>query len=155
MLVFSVGAYAVSGLRAGPGHYGYFFLLMLLTSVCCMFLALTAAALSKTTEIALSYFPLVHTFNMFYAGYVVAIPSMQDWQGKWLPYLTFVRFCFQGLVLNEFQDNEDLPASHQYINDLGFDFISREGCCAILLLFMGFYAVTLFLALKYVNLEER
>lgn len=155
VLFYSVGMYPLTGLRAGTGHYGYFFYIMLISSYCAMFGAFVVAALAKSTEVALSYFPAYLGFNMVYAGYMVYIPTMDDWQGKWLPYLSFFRFSFQGLVLNEFRNNDDLPDSHDYIDSLGFDFISISGCCVILLLFLCIYAGAFYAAIRYVDFEER
>lgn len=155
VLFYSVGLYPLTGLRAGASHYGYFFFFMLVSNYCGMFLACAVAAISKTTEVALSIFPVALTFNFVYAGYLIAIPTMDDWQGKWLPYLSFFRYAFQGMILNEFQDNGNLPESHHYIDQLGFDFISVSGCCGILLLYFGLFMAAFYLALKYVDFEER
>ena len=155
VLFYSIGMYPLTGLRSGAGRYGNFFFFMLMSAYCGMFMSYTIAAISKSTEVALSYFPACLIFNMFYAGYVVYIPSMDDWQGKFFPYISFFRYSFQGLVLNEFQDNSDLPDSHDYINMLGFDFISIAGCAAVMFLFLGFFASTFYLALRYVDFEER
>jgi ABC-type multidrug transport system permease subunit len=155
VLFYSIGMYTLTGLRAGASYYGYFFFLMLFASYCGMFLAYTAASVSRTTEVALSCFPAVFAFNMLYAGYLVYIPAMEEWQKTWLPYLSFFRYAFQGLVLNEFRNNDDLPESHEYIDRLGFDFISVGGCCAILTLFVGIFANFYYLAIRYVDFEER
>ena len=155
VLFYTIGMYPLTGLRAGSSYYGYFFFFMLMSSYCGMFMAYSVASIAKSTQVALSYFPAVLVFVMFYAGYAVYIPEMDDWQGKWLPYLSFFRFAFQGMVLNEFQDNDDLPKSHDYINKLGFDFISVSGCCGIMILFTCIFASFFYLAIRYIDFEER
>jgi hypothetical protein len=59
------------------------------------------------------------------------------------------------MLRNEFQDNGDLPESHEYIDQLGFDFISVSGCCGIMFLFLAFYAAAFYVAIRYVDFEER
>lgn len=155
VLAYGLGAYTMCGLRPGGSRFFAFFFFMLMANYIGMFAACMTAAIASSTEAALSYFPATLFFNMMYAGYMIYIPSMPDWQGKWLPYLSFYRFAFQGMVLNEFQDNSDLPDSHYYINQLGFDFISIGGCAGILFLFLLFYSVVMYLALRYIDFEKR
>jgi len=155
VLVYGMGMYPLTGLRAGVSYFGYFFFFMLLSSYIGMFMAYTVASVAASTQVALSYFPAVLVFNMFYAGFLIYLPTFPDWQGAWLPYLCFFRFAFQGMVLNEFRNNDDLPDSHDYIDQLGFDFISVSGCCGILLIFLGVFATAFYLAIRYVDFEER
>jgi ABC-type multidrug transport system permease subunit len=155
VLCYSLCMYPMTGLRAGARHYAYFFFFMLFSCYCSMLMTYTCAALAKTTEVALGYFPAPFAFNLLYAGYLVFIPAMEDWQKVWMPYLSYFRFAFQGLVLNEFQNNDDLPDSHFFIQRLGFNFISVEGCAGVLLIFLGFFAVTYYLAIRFVDFEER
>jgi hypothetical protein len=103
----------------------------------------------------MSYFPLYALFNMMFAGYLVYIPDLPHWLRAWAPYLSFMRYAFQGMVLNEFQDNSDLPEGHDYIDQLGFDFISIGGCFALILLFVALTAWAHYLALVYIDFEDR
>jgi hypothetical protein len=57
-----------------------------------------------------------------------------------LVYCNFLN-AFQGMVLNEFLGNSDLPEGHDYIDQLGFDFISIDGCFTLVLLFLAFIAL--------------
>lgn len=155
VLCYSLGAYTMPDLRAGADHYFVFFVLMLLAGFCGLFFAYLVMALSPNTAVALSYFPIVLLTNLLYAGYMVFLPTMADWQSSWLPYLSFCRYAFQGLVLNELQHNGDLPESHSYIQQLGFDTISVQGCVGALLLCVVLSAGALYLALAYVDFDER
>jgi hypothetical protein len=152
---YCMGMYPLTGLRTGVSHFGYFFFFMLMASYIGMFMANTIAAVAASAQVALSYFPAALVFNMFYAGFLVYLPDFPDWQGKWLPYLCFFRFAYQGMVLNEFRENDDLPDSHDYINQLGFDFISVSGCCGILFIFLGVSATLFYLAIRFIDFEER
>jgi hypothetical protein len=155
VLSFALAMYPMTGLRTEQGRFGMFFLVMLLTHQCSLLMSYMIVAIASSSTVAISYFPAFLVFNMFYAGFVVYIPVMPDWQGSWIPYLSFFRYAFQGLVLNELQHNNNLPEGHDYINQLGFDTISLTGCCGALLLFMPLLFGTFYLAITYVDFEER
>jgi ATP-binding cassette subfamily G (WHITE) protein 2 (SNQ2) len=154
VLCYSLFLYPMTGLRGGS-HYCVFFVVLLLVGYCGLFLAYAVIAVSSSASVALSYFPAIMTFSMFYAGYVVYIPVMADWQRTWLPYLSMLRYAFQGLVLNEFQDNGDLPEAQEYINQLGFNVISIEGCCGALVIWNLLLVAVFCLAITYLNFEKR
>jgi ABC-type multidrug transport system permease subunit len=143
------------GLRSGSGPFFTFYVFMLVAAYVSLFLCYIIASIAPSSEVALSYFPICGLFILLYAGYAIYIPDMQSWQKAWAPCLSFYRFAFQGMVLNEFQNNSDLPDSHQYISDMGFDTISIQGCFAIIVLFLFAHAIGLYLVLKYVDFEER
>ncbi len=155
VLGFSLCMYPMTGLRSDHDHYGVFFVLMLLNGYCGLFIAYFIIAISSSTTVALSYFPAFLLFNMFYAGFVVYIPVMPDWQSSWIPYISIFRYSFQGLILNEFQHNGDLPESHRYINELGFDVISVQGCCGVLILFIAGLVTAFYLAVTFIDFEKR
>ncbi|KAJ1423014.1 P-loop containing nucleoside triphosphate hydrolase protein [Ochromonadaceae sp. CCMP2298] len=153
VILYCMTVYPMCGLR--EGRFGVFFIFMLTAAYVCLFTAYIVASVAPSTEVALAYYPLIGLFTMLYAGYAIYIPDLQSWQRTWLPFLNFYRWAFQGMVLNEFQHNSDLPESHQYISDLGFDTVSIGGSYALLLLFLSVFCGTLYLVLKYVDFEER
>jgi ABC-type multidrug transport system ATPase subunit len=152
---FSVPVYLMSNLRPGFGHFVVFLMFMALASYCSKALALLASSISQSTTEAMCYFPALFMFNSMYAGFLVRIPSMPLWQRAWLPCISFFRYVFQGIVLNEYQDNSRLNNAHAYIDAFGFDFISVEGCAFLLCLILAIYMLAFYLALKYVNFENR
>lgn len=77
------------------------------------------------------------------------------WLGSWAPYLSFVRYGYQGLVLNEFKDNSELPLGQEEIDSLGFDEFNKNVCVRILLLFTCVLSAVLLAALKWMNFERR
>ena len=84
------------------------------------------------------------------------LPNFPDWLGDWAPYITWMRYAFQGMVMNEFQHNDDLPLYQNYLDNLGFDEnFSVKGCAAMLPLFLLFGAMCSLLALKFIDFEER
>ena len=92
---------------------------------------------------------------MYFAGFAIYIPQMPVWLGTWAPYITFMRWSFQALVLNEFQDNDNLPYAQSYINNLGFDTYTKEECIPFIILYLAVFSLALLLALRFVNFEKR
>lgn len=146
--------YFMAGLR--DGHFGNFFLILLLVNYIGFFLNSLSACISSSTQVALSLLPSFVLFNAFYAGFIVYIPTLAGFEGTWVPYLVFYRYAFQGLVLNEFKDNNDLTRADGYLDSLGFnDEFSMGDCIAIIILYLGLFAIGFYLALRFVDFEQR
>ena len=152
---YSIPLYYMVDLRIGADHFFWFLYFTYISCCAAFFMLMTVASFARTVESGMAILPPALLLNMCYSGYLMFIPSMPSWQGSWLPYLSYFRFGFQGLVLNELQNNDDLPLSGTFIDNMGFNTISVQGCAAILLLFFGGYALTFFLALRFMDFEER
>lgn len=155
VLVFSAISYSLAGLRTHEECFGAYYIVMLLISWTGLFVAQTMAALSPTGQAAINFFPVSLFISVAFAGYVVYIPSFPTWLRAWVPYISFMRWGFQALVLNEFSGNPNLIYSQYYIDEMGFDTYSRDECIPILIIFVALFASIVLTALKYVNFEER
>lgn len=156
VLLFSIILYNMSGLNShSSDNFGYYYFIMLLSSISGNLIASFVASISPSTQAALSYYPIVLFFSVSFAGFLVYLPQFPEWIGDWAPYISFMRYAFQGLTLNEFHHNGDLPDSGSYISQLGFDTLSKTDCASILFFWMLFYGFIFLLALKYINFEER
>jgi hypothetical protein len=93
--------------------------------------------------------------NIIFSGYIIFIDDLPSWLGAWVPYVSFFRYSMQAVTRNEFDDNENLPLGPVYVENMGFDSISKEGCFSALLVLCFFYAAMGLVALKYMNFEER
>mmetsp|Transcript_1087 Transcript_1087/g.1754 ORF Transcript_1087/g.1754 Transcript_1087/m.1754 type:complete len:1273 (+) Transcript_1087:64-3882(+) len=153
VLVFSAIAYYMCGFV--EGHFGPFFLALLLSSWTGLFCCQTIAALAPTGQAAINFFPVSLFITVVFAGFIVYIPTFPLWLRCWAPYVSFMRFAFQAMVLNEFSGNEDLENSDYFIDELGFDSYSRDYCLSVIPIFTAFFAAAVLIALKYVNWEER
>ena len=152
-LCFSVVVYWLVGFRSGA--FGFYFYFMFMISLCGLFFSQFLAAVSESSEMALTLTPLFLLVIILFAGFLVAVPNFPDWLGYWGPYISFMRWAFQGLVLNEFENNSDLPLGSQYISNLGFQNQSKGDCAAIIVGFVAGMCSFVLLALKYVNFEKR
>jgi hypothetical protein len=68
----------------------------------------------------------------------------------------FYRYAFQGLILNEFKDNDDLTRADGYLDSLDFnDNFSMGDCVAIILAYVGLFAIAFYVALRFIDFEQR
>jgi len=146
--------YFMAGLR--DGHFGNYFLILLLANYIGFFVNCLSASISSSTQVALSLIPAIVLFNAFYAGFIVYIPNLAGFEGRWVPYIVFYRYVFQGLVLNEFKDNDDLTRADGYLDSLDFnDNFSMGDCVAIVLAYLVFFAIAFYVALRFIDFEQR
>jgi len=146
--------YFMAGLR--DGHFGNFFLILLLSNYIGFFVCCLSASISSSTQVALSLIPVFTVFNFYYAGFIVYIPNLAGFEGRWIPYIVFYRYAYQGLVLNEFKNNVDLTRADEYLDLLGFnDEFSIGYCVAIILANLGLFAIAFYVALRFIDFEQR
>lgn len=155
VLLFAVPCYWLVGLREGAAYFGYFYIQTVMCSLVGLFSAGLVSAISRNTQAALSYFPVVMFLAVSFAGFAIFIPQFPPWLGNWAPYISYMRYALQGVTLNEFQDNPSMSQSSAYIDQLGYQYLSKTECAGIMLPFIGAYALAYLLALQYINFEKR
>jgi len=156
VLIFSIITYNMCGFTTAEGHFGAYFIGLLLCSWTGLFSCQMIAALAPTGQAAINFFPVSLFFGVTFAGYIIYIPEFPEWLGSWGPYLSFMRFGFQALVLNEFVGNNDLNEFRvELVDNLGFDGYTRDYCLSVIPIFTITMALIVLAALKYVNWEER
>lgn len=153
--LYTVIVYFMVGLRNKSSSLGYYYYFIAATSTTGYFIANLMAAVSPSTQAALSYYPIVLFVAVSFAGFLVYIPRFPDWLGAWAPYISFMRYSFQGLTLNEFDGNSQLPDGSIYISELGFGSLSISTCAGVLFFWLTFYALMFLLALRFINFEQR
>jgi hypothetical protein len=88
-----------------------------------------------------------------FAGYLIYIPNLPV-LSRWMSYIATFRYALQGLILNEFQDNFELPSSDEYLDMMGYnndEAISIQACIGILLIAYVTCTILFFICLKYVE----
>lgn len=84
VLLFSIILYKMAGLNDhSSNNFGYFYLIMLMTSYCGYFVACFISSISPSTQAALSYYPIVLFFAVSFAGFLVYLPQFPAWLGDW------------------------------------------------------------------------
>eukprot|EP01038_Epipyxis_sp_PR26KG_P012788 gene12788-17145_t len=152
--VYSVVVYFLSGLNSAPHAFITFLVCMILSSFIGFFVAQFVSSICPTTQAAVSLFPVVLFISVAFAGYIVYLPLFPMWL-SWGPYISFIRFSFQALVLNEFHGNHKLPNAPAYLNLLGFNGLEVSECLLILVVFITFYGLAQYIVLKFIKHEEK
>ena len=155
VLIFSMIIYLLVGLRPGGGYFFFYYIVMVLASLNGLFVCQLIASVSPSVSAALQIFPALLFFTIAFSGFIIYLPDFPAWLGAWAPYFSFMRFAFQALTLNEFDNNPDLPNGSSYLSNLGFDSVTQSACAAALMMFVLGYAAFLLAALKYIDFEER
>lgn len=139
----------------------------MLCSLCALFFCQLLAISLPSPQTAVAVFPATLFLFIAFAGFIVRLPSLPSWLGTWAPLVSFARWAFQGLVLNEFQDNprvsfSQLPTIYYtpepcqaFMASLGFDGVSKWFSIPILLINMVIFRVLAYYALVYINYEKR
>lgn len=138
------------------GYFTYFWLVLTITSYTGLFQCQLIAASTPTAQSAIAIFPASLFWSIAFSGFIVYIPTLDSWLRDWAPDLSFMRWAFQGLCLNEFDGNKDL-ASDQLMENLGFDddSIDKWDCLGYIVIFTIIFRAATYFALRYINFEER
>ena len=144
------------GFRPGVKHFFNFLYFIFATNICGFYLAQLVSALAPSAAVAVTIFPTIVLFFLGFAGYVIYIPDFPTFLRVWGPWIGFCRYAFQGLTLNEFQNNPNLPYSEFWLTEvLGFNTLTMMQCGGIMIAFMLLIALLHLCALKCINFERR
>ena len=148
--LFSCVIYFMIGLAQSPEAFFIFLLILVLLSNVGNAFGIFVAAFFQSTEVAFAFVPIVFLPLMLVAG-LFANTSRLDPYWLWLNYLSFPRFAYIGMFLNEFNHVDSLCAADNntkcqfkdgatVIKLYGFDkTYSWWLCCICLVLFyVGF-----------------
>lgn len=139
----------------------------MLCSLCALFFCQLLSISLPSPQTAVAVFPATLFLFIAFAGFIVRLPSLPAWLGSWCPDVSFARWGFQGLVINEFDGNPkisyaQLPSVyytpdpyHTLISSLGFDGVSKWYSIPILLLNMVVFRILTYYSLVYINHEKR
>lgn len=163
MCIYAPIIYKLCGLRntganggqdAAADHFFFFLYILSITDIIAYFAAQFVANVSPSSQVAMSIFPVLMFFVLAFEGFIIYLPQYPAWS-SWATYVSYLRYSYQALILNEFQDNPDLPLSQVYIDELGFNTWSKRQCGSIIWVFVLCHAAVAFLVLKYVNYIKR
>ena len=137
----------------------------MLTSVTALFYCQLLAALLPDAQTAVALFPATLFFFIAFGGFIAPIPNLPSWLGSWAPLVSFVRWSYQALIINEFEGNPTnvwptelaLQANPEFmfLNRLGFNGYNKWYSVPILLLNCVILRIMTYYVLKYVNHEKR
>jgi len=170
ILLYVSALYFLTGFRRDFEHFLFFYIVTAMTSACGLFYCQLLAALCPSQQAAITLFPATLFFFIAFAGYIIFIPSLPEWLECWAPSVSFVRWSFQALVINEFKDNSDVfpPITignivvrstdemwMEFAENYGFETHDKWYCVTILAINAAIYRGLNFFALRYVKFEKR
>ena len=135
---------------------------MLLCSLASTSLALLVSAICKTTDMSVTVLPLALEVTRLFGGYFLA-PSHLPKYFSWLDALSYIKYTYVGLVLNELSGltltctTDDalkrpcIYTGEQHIKDNGDDYITIGGCIGALLAYIIFCRVVAFLGVRFLK----
>ena len=155
----------MAGLHSGAQYFFFFYLIVMLTSVTALFYCQLLAALLPDAQTAVALFPATLFFFIAFGGFIAPLPNLPNWLGCWAPEVSFVRWSYQALIINEFDGNPTniwptkLEYQHNpmfyFLQNLGFNGYSKWYSVPVLLLNCVVLRSMTYYVLKYVNHEKR
>lgn len=152
-LLLAIIVYFMATLRNGFQYFITYYFILLMVNYNGMFIAILTSSLTSSIQSAVSVFSVILVVSLLYMGFLIEFSVLDDWQEKWIPYLNFMRYAYQGLCLNELDHNGDVYNTDYVLSDnvLKFRTVSLGSCVGLLVLFMLIYALLSMLANHYVK----
>ncbi|KAL6046864.1 ABC2 type transporter superfamily protein [Balamuthia mandrillaris] len=161
-IIFSTIVYWMVGLQADAGKFIVFMLFMELCSLTATSLALMISTLCRTVSLAITMLPITMEVCRLFGGFFLP-PAKLPSYFSWLDALSFVKYTYVGISLNELEgleihcDQDELSengtcsitSGQQTIDKLGLDFISIWGCALVLLAMILVSRFTAYCALRW------
>jgi ABC-type multidrug transport system permease subunit len=155
VFTYSLVLYYMAGLRSTSEAFGFFVFVLYISSLIAFSVYQIFSGISPSSQVGVSLSAIFVFLTFSFAGFAVYLPRFPIWLGNWGPPICLMRFSFQALTLNEFDHNDSLPYEASYVENLGFNTLSKEDCAVFLVLFLIAYALLAFLPLKYLSFEKR
>lgn len=100
-LIFDAIAYYMVGLQPEAAKFGWFFLINVLVMMNSYAVCMLFSNLAKNLQVANLAAPLVLVLYLLPSGFLIKLSSLPVYW-RWLEYISFFRFGFESLVINEF-----------------------------------------------------
>eukprot|EP00300_Choanocystis_sp_HF-7_P009316 c16366_g1_i2.p1 GENE.c16366_g1_i2~~c16366_g1_i2.p1 ORF type:complete len:361 (+),score=99.49 c16366_g1_i2:26-1084(+) len=161
-IIFSTIVYFLVGLRQDNiGHFFVFMAFMMLCNLCATSAALMVSAVCVTTDRSVAVLPMFLEVSRLFGGYFLSPINLPNYF-VWLDALSFYKYAFTGVSLNEWRGLTltclpgelkngvcPLTSGDQFIKNEGLDYLSIGGCAGFLIGFIIFTRVVAFFAVKY------
>jgi len=164
--IFTCCAYWLMGLQAEAGK---FFIFMLFMELCCLTaesIALMLSTLCRRVSYAIVILPIIFEGSRLFGGFLLP-PKLLPRYFSWLDALSFIKYSYVGIALNELSGlvyyckpaqlvNGKclLTSGHQQIDNLGLDFITIWGCALVLFAMIIVFRFVAYCALRWENLWD-
>lgn len=102
-VVFGCIIYFIVGLN--PNRFWVFLLILMATAVAAILVGLTISAVAPNAKVASLMAAMVNIMTFLFAGFYINLDSLPV-GSKWVSNLSFLRWCFEALLINEFKGLE-------------------------------------------------
>ena len=109
-LLYSMAVYWTAGFRPSATHYLKNVFTLYWTFGTAQSMGLFLSILIPNAQIALVLAPPITLFFMIMGGFYLPYPNLQPWV-KWASYLSFARYGYSALVINEYE-GRDIPCAN-------------------------------------------
>lgn len=166
---YCVIVYWLVGLNSStPWQFAFFLLTIWLSDLAALSFCQALASRAKTQQAAIALFPISLFFFMAFAGFIIRIPTLPDYLRSWAPRVGFLRWALQGLIINEFEGQEDTffpqppgspftshDAYEALLDAFGYSGTSKWAAIPVLLLSIATFRIVLLLSLRFLDWERR
>ena len=166
-VVYGTVIYYMTGLREGVSHYLIFLAVMTLENFAGIGLGMCLSASFTSVEMAPQLAPAFVILFFMFSGFFLNESNVPVWL-IWLREISFIRYAFQALCVNEFKGAEfscdgstgSCVDGDEHLERLKFDDITISGNCGILAgMILGFNLLALGIVYyrqpKYLALEKK
>lgn len=162
-IIFSLIVYWITGFQDHADKWFIFCGFMILCNAAAVSLALMVSAVMRTTNAAVTILPLLMEMNRLFGGFFLS-PAMLPSYFSWLDALSYVKYTYIGIALNELShlDLECLPSElkngvcpvthgEQTLQTLGMNNYSMGMCAGILIALIFGMRLAAYLAVRFLK----
>ncbi|KXZ51257.1 hypothetical protein GPECTOR_13g744 [Gonium pectorale] len=163
-ILFSCVVYFLVGLQPVASKFFIYMALMVLCSTAATSLALAVSAIARTTDMAVTILPMALEICRLFGGFFLSPANLPKYF-SWLDALSYVKYTYVGISLNELHGLElhctpsqlnsagkcPITSGEQTIKSLGLDYIGIADCVGILIAYIVICRVIAYLGVRYLK----
>lgn len=166
-IIFTITVYFLVGFQAVASKFFIFLLFMILCNFSACSLALLVSAVCKTTDLSVTVLPMVLEICRLFGGFFLSPANLPNYF-SWLDALSYVKYTYVGIALNELSgltltcaDSErknvsgtmtcPTPDGQATVNALGLDYITLEDCIGILISYIFICRLFAYFAVRWIK----
>lgn len=146
-ILFVIPAYWLVGLKQDGGAFLFALVTYFVMYLCSSTFMTVLSNITPNNDLAFASGAFFISIFFLFSGFFVLLPNLPTWL-SWIPYITWVKYGFQAVVINEFRDRS---FGSSLISSLDFDKnpSTMGGALAITITWFIIFAAQSLLALHY------
>jgi ATP-binding cassette, subfamily G (WHITE), member 2, SNQ2 len=143
--IWFVMSFYMCGFTQSLDYFMYFYWITFWTTVAAFYYAQGMAAGTQSAEVSFALFPVTFVFLTQFTGYSITIHNIPSgW--KWASYISFPRWTFEGLMVNDFGDRGE--EGDEVLEQYGFDDFEKMNAMWIIFFCTAVCALTSYIFLR-------